>query len=231
MKKLATVLSLCLMVLCSSNVSAQTTYKSDSGFFSPIIESLYLRGGNFEDAKLIGPAVGYRFNEMFDLTIHTEFLSNEYKFNNIPNPKTTLLNLGAILGHTDNLSDKLLLRSEASLYQSVIFNTEGYSELQKPSLTSGVISSSLYRKFSLSDSIILLPNAGAFVGYGNYTAPYSSANLRQGFNDFIAGPRFGFDISLEISDSFYLVVNPEISIPLNSNESEDTLLFNIHLNF
>jgi len=186
MKNNAFILFLCFVFTIISNVSAQTTYKSDAGFFTPVVESLYLRGGDFEDTKLVGPAIGYRFNEMYDLTIHTEFLSSEIKFfNNNTNPKTNLLNLGAILGRTDKLSDKLILRSEASIYKSITFNTEGYGEHPNPSLTSGMLSSSLYREFSLSKSISLLPNAGTFLGYGNFTAPYSSANLRQGFDDFI----------------------------------------------
>lgn len=233
MKKTATVLSLCLLVGLSLNSHAQTTYKSDSGLFTPVVKSLYLRGGVFEDAQLLGPAVGYRFNERYDLTIHTEFLSNEYKFDNNPNRKTTLLNLGVILGRTNSFSEQYLLRSELSFYQAIIFNTEVYNDISDPSLTSGIISSSLYRKLPLSGSISLLPNGGVFLGYGNYRAPYSSANLRQGFDGFVVGPQFGFDVSLELSDSFYLVANPEINIPLNTNDNKygNTLLFNVQLNF
>jgi len=63
MKKFTSIFSLYLIIVCSSNVSAQTTYKSDSGFYTSVVKSLYLRGGSFEDTQLIGPAVGYRFNE------------------------------------------------------------------------------------------------------------------------------------------------------------------------
>lgn len=232
MKKNATALFF-LFLFLSSVSFAQTTYKSDPGFFTPVVKSLYLRGGVFEDAQLIGPALGYRFSERYDITVHTEFLSNEYQFNNNPNPKTTLLNLGVILGRTTDLSDQFLLRSELSLYQAIIFNTEAYNDISDPSLTSGIISSSLYRSFPLSGSISLLPNIGAFLGYGNYTAPYSSAHLRQGFDEFIVGPRFGFDVSFKLSDSFYLVANPEINIPVNADDKSygSTLLFNIQLNF
>src|SRR5699024_12606587 len=110
MKRTATVLLLGILFGISSNSFAQTTYQSDPGFFTPVVKSLYLRGGVFEDARLIGPAVGYRFNETYDVTVHTEFLSNEYKFNNSPNPTTTLLNLGVILGRTATLSEWFLLR-------------------------------------------------------------------------------------------------------------------------
>lgn len=233
MKKKATALILLLFFGFSSISFAQTNYKSDPGFFTPVVKSLYLRGGVFEDAQLIGPAAGYRFNGTYDVTLHTEFLSSEYKFNENPSPKTTLLNLGVILGRTTDLSDRFLLRSELSLYQALTFNTEAYNDLSDPSLTSGVVSSSLYQNFPLSGSISLLPNIGVFLGYGSYTAPYSSANLRQGFDGFIIGPRFGIDVSFKLSNAFYLVANPKINIPLNIDHDEygSTLLFNIQLNF
>ena len=58
MKNNAFILFLCFVFTCISNVSAQTTYKSEAGFFTPVVESLYLRGGDFEDTKLVGPAIG-----------------------------------------------------------------------------------------------------------------------------------------------------------------------------
>ncbi|WP_171032839.1 hypothetical protein [Fodinibius saliphilus] len=210
---------------------AQTTYKKDSGFFTPIVKSLYLRGGFFEDAQLIGPAVGYRFNSRYDITLHTEFLSNEYNSGLRPTLKMSLLNLGVILGRTADLSDRFLLRSELSVYQAITFNTEGYNNIPEPSLTSGMVSSSLFWNIPLSKSISLLPNLGAFLGYGNYSAPYSTASLRQGFDGFIIGPKVGFDVPFRLSDSFYLVVNPKVNIPLNKEEYGSTLLFNVQLNF
>jgi len=233
MKRTATVLLLGILFGISSNSFAQTTYQSDPGFFTPVVKSLYLRGGVFEDARLIGPAVGYRFNETYDVTVHTEFLSNEYKFNNSPNPKTTLLNLGVILGRTATLSERFLLRSEVSLYQSIVFKTEGYGEVPEPSLTSGIISSSLYRTLPLSSSISLLPNVGAFFGYGDYTPAYSSASLRQAFDGFVLGPKVGFDVSFRLSKGFLIVASPEYRLRYNAKteNSEGTLLFNIRLNF
>src|SRR5699024_10680971 len=167
MKRTAAVLLLGLLFGLSSNSFAQTTYQSDPGFFTPIVKSPYLRGGAFADAQLIGPAAGYRFNESYDVTVHTEFLSNDSTFSNSTNRKTTLLNPAVILGRTTDLSDQFLLRSELSLYQAITFNTEAYNDISEPSLTSGIISSSLYRSFPLSGSIFLLPNIGAFLGYGN----------------------------------------------------------------
>ncbi|NGP88292.1 hypothetical protein [Fodinibius halophilus] len=228
MRKLLLTLSIFLFTITAF---AQTTYKKDSGFFTPIVKSLYLRGGVFEDAQLIGPAVGYRFNETYDVTLHTEFLSNEYKFGFRPTLKTSLLNIGVILGRTADLSDRFLLRSELSLYQAITLNTEAYNNISKPSLTSGMVSSSLFWDIPLSKSVSLLPNLGAFLGYGNYSAPYSTARLRQGFDGFIIGPKVGFDVPFNLSDSFYLVVNPKVNIPLNKEEYGSTLLFNVQLNF
>lgn len=234
MKKIVTVLSLSFLITAYSSSSyAQTTYKSDSGFFTPMVESLFLRGGTFEETQLIGPAVGYRFDKSYDLMLHTEFLSSESKFNNQTNPRTTLLNLGVTLGRTNDLSDNLLLRSEASLYQSIVFDTKNYGTVPNPSLTSGMVSSSLYWNASLSESVSILPNIGAFLGYGNYTAPYSSANLRQGFDGFVVGPKFGLDTSFQLSSSFYLIARPEYNYRYNTGKEQsiNSLLFTIQLNF
>lgn len=233
MKETGTVLLFCCLIGLASVSHAQTTYKSDPGLFTPVVESLYLRGGSFEDTQLIGPTVGYRFNEKYDLSIHTEFLSTETKFNNANNRELSLLNLGIILGRTTALSEQFLLRSEASVYKSFNFSKKGYADLPEPSLTSGMISSELYRELPLSGSISLLPNIGIFLGYGDYTPAYTSASLRQEFDGFVVGPKFGFDASFRLSHSFYLTATPEYRIRYNTqNEtSEGTLLFNIQLNF
>lgn len=235
MNKIVAALSLCLSVgfLSISHSHAQTIYNSNSGFFTPVVKSLYLQGGSFEDTQLIGPAVGYRFKQNYDLTLHTEFLSSETKFSDAGNPDLTLLNVGIILGRTTPLSQQLSLRSEASLYKSFTLNTEGYADLPDPSLTSGLISSALYRQLPLSGSVSLFPHIGAFLGYGDYTPSYTSANLRQGFDGFAIGPKLGFDASFRLSGSFFLIANPEYRIRYNTeNEnSVGTLLFNVQLNF
>ncbi|HLR32265.1 MAG TPA: hypothetical protein VK074_07240 [Fodinibius sp.] len=233
MKKFTSIFSLYLIIVCSSNVSAQTTYKSDSGFYTSVVKSLYLRGGSFEDTQLIGPAVGYRFNEKYDLSLHTEFLFSEIKFNNANNRELSLLNLGVILGRTTSLSEQFLLRSEASMYKSFNFNVNGFSDLPNPSLISGLVSSSLYRRLPLFGSFSFLPNIGAFAGYGDYTPTYTSTNLRQGFDGFVVGPTFGFDASFRLSHSFYLIATPEYYIRYNTTNknSVGTLLFNVQLNF
>lgn len=154
------------------------------------------------------------------------------KLNDNPNSELSLLNIGIILGRTTPLSSTMLLRSEASIYHAFILKNEGNTEFSDPSLTSGKFSTSIYRSLTLSHTITLLPNAGAFLGYGSYTSAATSAHLRQGFDGFIIGPRFGFDVSFKFSNSFYIIASPEINIPVNDEEnSESTLLFNIQLNF
>ncbi|NGP88290.1 hypothetical protein [Fodinibius halophilus] len=210
---------------------AQTTYKSDPGFFSPIVESLYLQGGSIgENTVLVGPALGYRFNKNYDLTLHTEYLSTEFNANN----KFSMLNFGLMFGRTDHFSDHNMLRSELSVYKSVTLNITGLPpSVPDPNLTTAKLTSSFYRSITLSDSVTLLPNAGGFLGYGDYQPAVSSATLRQGYDGFILGPRLGFDILFQFSNSFYLVVKPDYQLRIDPSQdtSEGTLLFNIQLNF
>ncbi|NIT57430.1 MAG: hypothetical protein GWN00_14715, partial [Aliifodinibius sp.] len=83
-----------ILLLTTTNIQAQTTYEDKPGFFTPVIESLYLQGGMFEDTQLIGPAVGYRFNNRYDISLHAEFLFSELKYRSINNPTLSILNLG-----------------------------------------------------------------------------------------------------------------------------------------
>jgi len=219
----------CLIMSLTKISHSQTTYKKDAGFYTPILKSLYLRGGVFEDTQLIGPAVGYRFNKQYDLTLHAEFLSTEYNATN----RLSMLNVGLILGRTKQLSDTNMLRSEFSVYHSFNLDIEGLpQELQDPSLTSTLLSISFYHRLGSLNSIKFLPNIGGFIGYGNYQPPYSTANLRQGFDGFVLGPRLGFDVSFELFDSFILVAKPEYRLRFNlkNDNSVGSLLFNIQLN-
>lgn len=203
---------LCGLFTNPSISQAQTIYKSDPGFFTPLLESFEIRGGSFESTQLIGPAVGYRFNKRFDIALHTEFLFSERKFNTQPNSKTSLLNLGVILGHTRHFSQSIKLRSEVSFYKSFNFQVENYPDGSEPSLNSALTSSSVYAVFPLSDTIRLLPNAGGFIGYGSYDAIFSATELTQGFDGLMVGPKFGLDAVFELSDDTYFSVTPAYHI-------------------
>lgn len=211
---------------------AQTIYKSDSGLFTPIVKTLYLRNDPLENTQLIGPAIGYRFNKNYDLTLHVEYLSTSYDLNN--DFKLSLLNLGFILGRTRHLSSANMLRSKLSVYHSFTFGNEGLpTNFQDPSLNSVLFSTSFYHQLGSSGSVSFLPNVGAFLGYGDYQPAYSSASLRQGFDGFVFGPRLGFDVSFQLSDSFYLIINPDYQLRVNPkyDNSVGSLLINIQLNF
>jgi len=210
---------------------AQTVYKRDSGFFTPVLESFKLRGGNFISTQKIGPALGYRFNEAIDLSIHTKFLFSETKYKSSNNESISLLNLGATLGHTTDLSKHIMLRSEMSVYHLFLFKTKGIPDFS-PSLTSILGSTSFYWQLPTSDVVTFLPNIGGLVGYGAYSDPIST-NLTQDYDGMIAGVKLGFDILFKISKKFFLTVKPAYHLKYNLNEksSVDTFFFHLQFNF
>ncbi|MBN2732134.1 MAG: hypothetical protein JXR26_06890 [Balneolaceae bacterium] len=223
----------CTLFAGTSITRAQTIYKSDPGFFTPLLESFELRGGSLESTQLIGPAAGYRFNKKFDIALHTEFLSSERKFNTRPNSKVTLLNLGITFGHTRHFSESIKFRSEVSLYKSFNFQVENYPDDSEPSLNSALTSSSLYAVLPLSDTIRLLPNAGGFIGYGSYEPVFSATDLTQGFDGLMVGPKFGLAGVFELSDDIYFSVTPAYHIRYFNkyDTSNSDLTIDFRLNF
>lgn len=221
------------LVLTSSSISrAQTVYKGDKGFFISVLESFYLRGGTFESTQLIGPAIGYRFNETYDLSIHTELLFSENKILDGGDNSLSLLNLGIILGRTTEMSDSFLLRSELSLYKLINFDTRA-PNYPAPTLNSILLSSSLYKSFPISNTVVLLPNIGGAIGYGVYTPPRVSPDLTQGFDGFIAGPKLGLDLLFRFSEAFHLAVQPTYHTRYNitMDKYEGFFILNFQLNF
>lgn len=231
----ATILALLFFLLLTTATitQAQNTYEDNSGFFTPVVESLYLQGGIFEDTQLIGPAVGYRFNQQYDVNLHTEFLFSEWKAGNSSNPKLSMLNLGITAGQINRWRNDLLLRNEFSFYHSFNLNLENHQGIPTPSLTSFLGVSSLYKSLPISNTITFMPNIGALIGLGDYQPPYSSANLRQGFDGFVAGPQLGLDTKFSISDSFSITAKPQYRLRYNFNHeySTGTLTFNVLFNF
>lgn len=221
-----------LLLTTTTSTYAQTTYEDNSGFFTPVVESFYLQGGIFEDAQLIGPAVGYRFNKQYDVSLHTEFLFSEWKFNNSDNPELSMLNLGITAGQTNYWSNNILLRNELSVYHSFNLNLNNHQGIATPSLTSLLGASSLYKSLPISDAITFMPNFGVLIGLGDYQPPYSSANLRQGFDGFVAGPQLGLDTKFSFGDSFSITAKPQYRLRYNFNHdhSEGTLTFNVIFN-
>lgn len=224
------------LIITLSNISisnAQTIYESDQGFFTPVIESLYLRGGIFENTQLIGPAIGYRFNNRYDVSLHTEFLFSELKYSSSNNPTLSILNLGIKAGQTNQWNNGLLLRNELSAYHSFNLNHENYQGIKTPALTSILWASSLYKSLSISEHITLMPNVGVLAGLGDYQPPVSTANLRQGFDGFTAGPQLGLDTKFKLGKSFSITAKPQYRLRYNltHEHSTSTLTFNVFLNF
>lgn len=219
--------------LITSVSHAQTTYEDESGFFTPVVESLYLQGGIFEDTQLIGPAFGYRFNNRYDISLHTEFLFSELKYSSSNKPTLSMLNLGITAGQTNHWDNNILLRIELSAYHSFNLNFENYQGFTDPSLTSILGVSSIYKSLSISENITFMPNIGALVGLGDYDPPVSSGNLRQGFDGFVAGPQLGLDTKFSLGNSFSITAEPQYRLRYNfTNEhSTGTLTFNLLFNF
>ena len=220
--------------LTTSVSHAQTTYEDEPGFFTPVVESLYLQGGIFEDTQLIGPAIGYRFNNRYDISLHTEFLSSETgRLVGGRSIQLSILNVGITAGQTNHWDNNLLLRNELSAYQSFNLNLENYQGFSDPSLTSILGVSSIYKSLSISENITFMPNIGALVGLGDYQPPVSTGNLRLGFDGFVAGPQLGLDTKFNINDSFSITAKPQYRLRYNftNDHSTGTLTFNLLFNF
>jgi len=230
----ATIIPLLFFILLSTttNTQAQTTYEDKPGFFTPVIESLYLQGGIFEDTQLIGPAVGYRFNNQYDISLHAELLFSKLKYRSINNPTLSILNLGVTAGKTNRWTKSLLLRNELSIYHSLNLNLENHQGLTDPALTSILGVSSLYKSFRISDDITFMPNVGVLAGLGDYQPPVSSGNLRQGFDGFVAGPQLGLDTKFSLGTSFSITLKPLYRLRYNFKyeQSGGTLTLNVIFN-
>jgi hypothetical protein len=224
---------LVLFLFPFSNTShAQTIYKDDPGVFASL-ESFYLRGGSIENAQLIGPAFGYRFNDTYDVSMHTELLFSEVQFNSTDSGETSLLNLGLVLGKTTRLAEQWMVRSEISLYKSFNFNVSGFpDQIEDPSLNSALTSSAIYARLPVSDTFILLPNAGGFLGYGDYESPVTDAGLTQAFEGFVAGPELGLDFLFDFSDNFSFALQPTFrSYFTSENDLRSQVIVDFQFNF
>lgn len=234
-KILSAILAVLFAFITFSTSNAQTIYEKEQGFFTPVVKSLYLRSGIFEETQLIGPAIGYRFNNRYDISLHTELLTGKSELlRDVPKIRLSILNIGIKAGRTTRGQHGILFRNELSLYRSFNLNIENYQGLTSPSLTSILGVSSLFKSLAISKSITFLPNIGGIIGFGDYQPPYFiSANLRQGFDGFIAGPQLGLDIRINITNSFSIVAKPQYRFRYNfaHEASTGTLTFNVLFNF
>jgi hypothetical protein len=211
-----TVLTFCLLLACLSAASAQTIYEESPGY-SAGLKTLLIGGGSFETTFHFGPSIGYRFNNNFDLSFHPELLYSSNIFTGGIDRTLTLLNFGILAGYTARLTKPLMIRTELSLYNSFNLKTEEFGNNPKPSLSSALASSSLYARLPVTNTISLLPNIGAFLGYGEYVSPNSRAELAQGFDGFVAGPELGLRLLFVLSDSFSMTLTPSYRHNLSKN--------------
>ena len=93
--------------------------------------------------------------------------------------------------------------------------------------------SSIYKKLSISEAITFMPNVGVLAGMGDHQPPFSSGNLRQGFDGFVAGPQLGLDTKFSIGDSFSITAKPQYRLRYNftHEQSTGTHTFNVLFNF
>lgn len=234
--KIILLISTLFIILLTTSVSyGQTTYEKEPGFFTPVVESLYLHGGIFEDTQLIGPALGYRFNNKYDLSLHAELLSAESEaLMDAPTIQLSILNLGITAGQTTRWQNGILFRNELSLYRTINLNLDNYQGLESPSLTSLLGTSSFFKSLRISESITFLPNIGGIIGFGDFQPPlFTSANLRQGFDGFVAGPQIGLDTRFSLGDSFSITAKPQYRLRYNftHDQSKGTVTFNVLFNF
>lgn len=194
---------LCLIIATSSTAKAQTTINQEAGLFISPFESFSLSDPG---RNPIGPAVGYRFNEYFDLMLHTEFF--------ISGGTLSFVNLGLLGGFTLPLINSLNLRSEIKLYSN--WDAPPYTKFENIIKMDHVLgSTSLYWEMPVTNHFTFYPNIGAFITYEyqNYNSSYSSTTYSSElFTDYSgryqSGPQVGIDTELTFFKSFSITISP-----------------------
>ena len=224
------------MTFTPQNASAQTMYKQESGFFSPILNSFFLRSNIVESTQKIGPMAGYRFNEKFDVALHTEYFSNESKALTEQSFNFSMMNLGLLAGFTNKLSENspIISRVELRGYKAFLFSAN--TESTTPSSFSAVALTSFYYPVELAENITFRPNFGTYTGYGEYNLPttsHTSTDPTQAFNGFQFGPKLGFDTSVSLSPNTSITAVPSVVMKYNQtrNTYNTDFEFNVVLNF
>ncbi|MGF1668994.1 MAG: hypothetical protein ACFCU6_00995 [Balneolaceae bacterium] len=230
------VLTGSLLSVTSTDTKAQTIYSQDKGLFSPILSSFYVRSNIVENTQKIGPMAGYRFNENFDIALHTEFFSNKSKALTEESFSFSMMNLGIIAGYSEKLSENSPFtgRVELRAYHAFLFSSD--TEFSTPRSSSAIALASIFYPVEASASITIRPNIGTFVGYGNYQLPstsHTSTNPTQAFNGLQFGPKIGFDTSINISGNTTITAVPALVMKYNqtTNTYNTDFEFGVVLNF
>lgn len=231
MTKKYTVYILSSLIACSllslaatQKAQAQTIYKQDRGLFTGL-PSFSLQGTGNNSELLIGPWVGYRFNENLDLALHTEYFSADaYDF--------SLINIGLTAGYTLH-TPSIRWRNEMRLSRAFNLSTsEATSPDPKAFTVSGLTTG--YYPVSLSSKITMLPYAGLYGLVGDYEIPPTRTNFLSGHEDgFVFGTRFGVDMNIAFSPSFTWTIGAGYAIALSNqpNQTYDGLLLMFQFNF
>lgn len=202
MKTISISLAVCLLTL-SVQVTAQTVYKQEEGFYTPVINTFYMHGGGFENATHIGTMVGYRFGGRYDVGLHTEFLTSSFTQGKVD---FSLVHLGLLGGYTRGITENIPLwfRFQLAAYRTfMIKECEGcYPEMAAVSISA---TPALYYDMPVLSWLTFYPNAGFLTGIGNYSIVTTTTDLAQAIDFFIFSPQLGLDTKLEIS-SFLSVV-------------------------
>jgi hypothetical protein len=189
-----------LLLSFSFQANAQTIYKKDPGFFTPVLKSFSSDPMSFT----LEPAVGYRLGRHFDLALSSLLMVSKKRFNH--RGGLSFMNIGLILGYTTSLSNRWQLRSQLVFYKMFLIHSNAY--IVSPS-SSELASLAFYYEIPVSGLISFYPNAGFLIGYSQGFLG-SSSHLVNSLRGFVSGGRLGFDILFKFSSSFYFTISPHV---------------------
>jgi len=203
---------------------AQTVYKQQKGLFTGL-PSFSFQGSGNNSELLIGPWIGYRFDENVDLALHAEYFSDDtFDF--------SLMNIGLAAGYTFH-TPSIRWRNDLRLYRAFNLST---SEATSPTPKAFSVSSfsTGYYPFHVSHKITLLPYTGLFSFLGTYELPLTRTNYLSGHEDgFVFGPRLGIDMNITFSPSFTGTLGAGYAIALTDqpNQAYEGLILTLQFNF
>lgn len=216
------------MVFLSSaftqNSHAQTVYKKQKGIFTSL-PTFSAQGGTGNSELLIGPQIGYRFNDKIDFVLHTEYFSDDtFDF--------SLMNIGLAAGYTIHTTS-IMWRNKLRLYRAFNLSTSDETSSMPKAFSVSSFTTGYY-SFPVSEKITLLPYAGLFGFLGTYEIPPTQTNYLSGHQDgFVFGPRFGIDVNMAFSSSFTWTLGAGYAFALSDqpNQTYDGLILTLQFNF